>query len=205
MPAGSILLIVVAIAAFFGLLHRVLDRMGLTDWAAVLWIGAIVVGSYFNVSLGMEPQLTVNVGGAVIPVVFAVFLISRADTQVETARAVVALFVTGTFVFGLGKILPEDPHAMIIDPLWAFGLAGGIIAYLLGRSRRTAFLAGMLGVLVADLLHFAELIALDISGRVWLGGGGAFDAVIIAGIIAVFLAEVVGEFRERLAQRAGVS
>jgi len=204
MPVGSILLIVIAVAAFFGLLHRVLDRMGLTDWVAVLWIAAIVAGSYFNFTAGRYPQIRVNIGGAVIPAIFAIYLINRADTGSESLRAIMALLITGVFVFGLGKVLPADPHEMIIDPLWAFGAAGGIVAYLLGRSRRSAFVAGTMGILVADLLHLGELMVTGIPGRVWLGGGGAFDAVIIAGVVAVFLAEVVGEVRERFARGAGV-
>ncbi len=204
MPVGSIILTIVAVAAFFGLLHRVLDRMGLTDWVAVLWIAAIVAGSYFNFSVGRYPQLSVNAGGAIIPLVFCVYLINRADTSTESLRAVFALIITGVFIFGLGKILPADPHEMVIDPLWAFGVAGGIVAYLLGRSRRSAFVAGTMGILVADLIHFGELVMRDIPGRVWLGGGGAFDAVVIAGVVAVFLAEIVGEVRERFAREAGV-
>lgn len=31
-----------------------------------------------------------------------------------------------------------------------------------------------------------------------IGGGGAFDAIVIAGLLAVLLAEFIGETRERL-------
>ena len=40
--------------------------------------------------------------------------------------------------------------------------------------------------------------------RTAIGGAGVFDAMIVAGIIAVALAEIVGETRERLSGGPGV-
>jgi len=37
-----------------------------------------------------------------------------------------------------------------------------------------------------------------IPGTVHIGGAGAFDSIVIAGIIAVILSELIGEGRERL-------
>ncbi|MFO8061116.1 MAG: DUF1614 domain-containing protein [Bacillota bacterium] len=205
MPVGSVVLVIAAVAALFGLLHRVLDRMGLTDWGAALWIAFIIGGSYVNVVVIRAPELRVNIGGALVPLLLAAFLIRRADTSVERGRAVMAAVLTGVLVFGLGKLLPEDPGTMVIDPLWAFSLTAGIVAYLLGRSRRSAFIAGTLGIAVADVLQYAEVVTRGLSGRIWLGGGGAFDAAIVAGIIAVGTAEIVGEVRERLHRRERIS
>lgn len=205
MPVGSVVLVIVAVAALFGLLHRVLDRMGLTDWGAALWIALIIGGSYVNVVVIRTPELRINLGGAVIPLLLAAFLVRRADTGVERGRAVMATLLTGILVFGLGKLLPEDPGAMLIDPLWAFSLTAGIVAYLLGRSRRSAFIAGTLGIVTADAIQYAEVVTRGIGGRIWIGGGGAFDAVIVAGIVAVGVAEITGEVRERFHRRQRVT
>ena len=205
MPVGSVVLVIVAVAALFGLLHRVLDRMGLTDWGAALWIGLIIGGGYVNLVLVRTPELRINIGGAVIPLLLAAFLLRHADTGVERGRAVMATLLTGVLVFGMGKLLPDDPGAMLIDPLWAFALTAGIVAYLLGRSRRSAFIAGTLGIVTADLLQYAEVATQGLRARIWIGGGGAFDAVIIAGIVAVGVAEIVGEVRERFHRRQRVT
>jgi hypothetical protein len=53
-------------------------------------------------------------------------------------------------------------------------------------------------VVLSDIAQYIELLSRRIPGRTWIGGAGAFDAVVIAGVIAVVLAEVVGESRERL-------
>ena len=44
----------------------------------------------------------------------------------------------------------------------------------------------------------AGSLVMDIPTTVALGGAGIFDTVVIAGIVAVLLAELFGEIRERL-------
>jgi uncharacterized membrane protein len=79
-----------------------------------------------------------------------------------------------------------------------FSIVAGIVGYLSGRSRRASFIAGVLGLLVVDLIHFAQALLSNMPTRVVLGGAGVFDAMIVSGLIAVGLAEFVGETRERL-------
>jgi len=42
MPIGMMLLIVVGVLVYFGIAHRILDRMRLTDKQALLFIGAVL-------------------------------------------------------------------------------------------------------------------------------------------------------------------
>lgn len=49
-----------------------------------------------------------------------------------------------------------------------------------------------------DVGHWIWLASRGVSGTVNFGGGGIFDTVIVSGLIAVFLAEIIGETRERL-------
>lgn len=53
-------------------------------------------------------------------------------------------------------------------------------------------------MILADLAQAIENILLGIPTRIRLGGAGAVDTVVIAGFLAVILAEVVGELRERI-------
>ena len=78
------------------------------------------------------------------------------------------------------------------------GIVGGVIAYVLGRSRRGAFVCGVLGVLWADIAVFAVNRSRGIDQPLVLGGAGVFDAMVISGLIGVVLAELVGELLERL-------
>ena len=85
----------------------------------------------------------------------------------------------------------------MIDPLYTYGIAGGLIAYLLGRSRRAAFICGVLGVLLADIAVGVINYFNGIQQQLILGGGGIFDAAIISGLLGVILCEFVGEIIER--------
>lgn len=44
---------------------------------------------------------------------------------------------------------PTSLERMLIDPMYLYGLAGGVVAYVLGRSRRGAFFCGVVGVMLA--------------------------------------------------------
>ncbi len=200
LPIGLILLIVVAVLIYFGLAERVLDRMRLTDRAALGVIALIIVGSFLDVTLVPGPmRLLVNVGGAIVPAVLAIWLIVTADTTWEKVRGTLGAVVTGAAIYAAGRLMPAGPEERAyIDPTYVYAIAGGLVAYLFGRSRRGAFVAGVLGVILADLAHYVQLLVTRSPGRTWLGGAGAFDTTIIAGLLAVFLAEVIGETRERL-------
>lgn len=200
MPIGTIALVVVAVLIYFGVLHRVLDRLGLTDRAALLWIVALVVGSYVDLPLVRGAnELVINVGGGVVPIVLGAYILSRADTARERTRAVVAVVITTGVMYALGRVLPDEPTEMVLmDPLYIFALVAGVVAYLLGRSRRSAFVAGTIGIVMVDVVHYFVGLTQGIRGRAWIGGAGAFDATIIAGIMALLVAEIVGETREHL-------
>ena len=58
----------------------------------------------------------------------------------------------------------------------------------------------MLGVLLADTASAIEALSAGADAPVRLGTGGALDAVVVSAIIAVLLAELVGEAAERIAR-----
>jgi uncharacterized membrane protein len=197
MPVGTVVLIVAGVLIFFGFAQRVLDRMRLTDRQALLFIGLAVVGSFIDVTVWRgQPELTINLGGSLIPVILAVWLIATADTAMERWRAVFGAIAAGAALYGLEKILPREPQVLPVDPTYAFAVLAGLLAYILGRSRRGALAAAFLGVTIADLASWVELLVTRTPGRTWLGGAGIFDATVVAGLVAVLVAELVGETAE---------
>ena len=55
----------------------------------------------------------------------------------------------------------------------------------------------MTGVLIADVIASIEVWSQGLDQTLALGGAGAYDAVVISGILAVLLAELIGEITER--------
>ena len=204
LPYGNIILAVLAVLVYFGVLQRVLDRMRLNDRVALVVIVAIAAGSFIDVSLVSRPvEVSLNIGGALIPLAFSVWLVATAHQPSEKIRAVIAVLVAGGMVWGLGKVLSPDDQWMRISPMLIFGLTAGVVAGLAGRSRRAAFVGGLGAIIIADIIHLVELTVMKIPGSVAFGGAGAFDATIISGILAVGLVEIIGEVRERALKTAG--
>ncbi|BAS27625.1 DUF1614 domain-containing protein [Limnochorda pilosa] len=200
MPLGLIVLLAVAALIFFGAAHRVLDRLHLNDVQALVVVALLAAGSFVEIPFRRPPvELTVNVGGALVPLALVVYLLARADTGWERVRAILGAAVTGGALWGITQLTDFEPgFADVLDPLWLVGLVGGGVGYLAGRSRRASFVSATLGVLALDVIHLIRGLSAPGPVRVAVGGAGAFDAIVVAGILAVGLAEVVGEGLERL-------
>lgn len=196
MSIGMILLTAVAVLIFFGVAQRVLDRMRLTDRAALVIVAAMFFGTLIpDIRIGM---VQFNIGGAVVPVAVCLWMIFKAETGKEKVRAVIGSILTGGVIYALGLVMPNEPEQIVIDPNYVYGIVGGLVAYLLGRSRRNAFICGVLGVLLADIAVAVVNWSQGIQQQLVLGGAGVMDAMVISGIIGVLLAELIGEIAERM-------
>lgn len=198
--AGRLILFGLALLIFFGLAERVLDRMHMSGKSALLVIAAIFVGSFFNITMYQTADLTVrmNLGGALVPLVVAVYVWVMAGTTKEKIRSLLGAALTAGIIIGLGWIFRRNEYALPIDMLYLYPIIAGLIGYLFGRSRKGAFVAAVLGVLLTDIVHGIYLVSSHTPGLVHFGGGGIFDSIILAGVLAVCLAEFIGEGRERL-------
>lgn len=197
MSIGMILLLVLSLMILFGMLQRILDRMALTDRQALGFAAAIFIGGWLpDIPFGL---VSLNIGGSLIPAVLSVYLFFKADTARERIRTAGAAVLTAASIHVLSRVIPADPAAMpALDPMIFFGIAGGLIAWLLGRSRRSAFIAGVFGILIADMTTGIRLWMHGIAQTIHLGGAGALDAVLISGIVAVLMCELAGEIAERI-------
>lgn len=196
MTVGLILLIVTGIIIAFGVGQRALDRLRLTDSQAFVFMALVIV-------LGFVPEIplgrtSVNIGGCLLPLGMSAYLFIKADTGWERVRCVIAAAVTGAAVWALMRFLPDEPDALPFEPNWLYGIAAAVVAYLLGRSRRCAFVGGTLGVILAQIVSVAPVWLSGTEQTLALGGAGAFDAVVVAGFGGVMLAEIAGEITERI-------
>lgn len=196
MTLGMILLVALTLLILFGVLERVLDRMALTDRQAIGCIAAIFIGGWLpDLTLGM---VSINIGGALIPFLVCVYLFFHAGTGKEKFRCLAASALTTAAVYAISVFFPADPVTMPFDPMILYGISGGAIAWVLGRSRRSAFVAGVMGVILSDVIVGIINWRSGISQTLNLGGAGALDAVVLSGVTAVLLCELVGEIMERI-------
>lgn len=187
---------------------------GLPPQLAFLALLGSLIGSYINIPVarlrGGEPHpamvvsgygvryripqrswdgrtiLAVNVGGAVVPVLITIYLLTHQPGILGPAiiaAAIVALIVNRSArpIRGLGIATP-----MFIPPIVA-ALAG----YILGGTAHAApvaYIGGVLGTLIgADIMNIGRLS--DLGAPVAsIGGAGTFDGIFLTGIVAVLLA-----------------
>lgn len=197
MTIGMIILIVVAILILLGVGQRVLDRMRLNDKLALLFI-ALIIGLGFVPDIRVTDVFAFNLGGAVVPLALCIYLFVKADTAWERWRSILAFLVTGAAIFAIGMFAPDEPETITVDPILLYGLAAGLIAYIFGRSRRCAFIAGVIGMMLSDTANAIYVWSKGVPQDFILGGAGALDGIVIAGIVAVLLAELLGEIIERM-------
>ena len=197
MTIGFILLTVTGLLVLFGVGQRVLDRLRLTDIQAIVFIALIIAGGFVP-DIPVSDSFAFNIGGALIPLALCAWVWIKAGSARERARCLVASVITGISIFLLGRYMPADPQALPIEPGYAYGIAAGLIAWVLGRSRRGAFIAGTLGVMLANVGSWLYARSMGADQSLVLGGAGGYDVIVIAGLLAVLMSELVGELVERV-------
>ncbi|EKP95123.1 DUF1614 domain-containing protein [Thermaerobacter subterraneus] len=133
-----------------------------------------------------ERVLAINVGGAVIPTLFSLFLLGAGRAPL------VAALVATVLVAAVAKALARPvPGRGIVLPAFIPPLAAVVITLLVappGSRAAVAYVAGTLGTLVgADLLNLRALDRMG-PGMLSIGGAGVFDGIFLVGVLAAFLA-----------------
>jgi uncharacterized membrane protein len=192
---------------YFNAITLSFHRLGLSTEGAMLLFAASLIGGMINLPISRRPILVpeqrgwgflgyffyypprvqeqviaINVGGAVIPLLFSLYLLPRAPL-VPTA-------LTGAIVAAVCKAIarpvPNVGIAMpaFIPPLVAVAAA---LAFAPGQAAPVAYIGGTLGTLIgADLLNLLgvrRMPALMLS----IGGAGVFDGVFLVGILSALL------------------
>lgn len=197
MTFGFLLLIVVLILLFCGIGQRVLDKLHLRDKQALFLILFILVFGFLP-DIPVTDLVSFNIGGFLIPFALSVYLLKKADTKWEVWRTLLASGIGALLVLFLGRIFPEEPEAAQMDINYLYGILVGFVAYLFGRSRRAAFVAGIFSIILADIAQAVWNVCTGYPFMLSLGGAGAFDLTVVSGLSALLFAEGFGEILERI-------
>jgi len=205
----SILLIIVLQLGIFGI---VLAKLGLSPDSAIILLASTLLGSLINLRLFtmdssaeelpenypiprslfhpipvIKGKITValNVGGALIPICFSLYLISlHSVTPLQFIPAI-------TIVASISYIFSRPIKGLGIGiPIFIAPVTAAISALLISpeHSAPLAYICGTLGVLIgADLFRLKDIkyIGAPVAA---IGGAGTFDGIFFTGIVAVLLA-----------------
>lgn len=201
------LLLAIPFLLVMGFFHVVADSFesfGLPPLVIVGILLAMLVGSFINIPIGrhriVEAQeskffglvrsrrmqavgLSINVGGAIVPMALALYLLPKVPAQ-ETLLASVLMVV---ICFIVAKVIPGKGIALpVLFPAF-FAL---VFAFVLARevAAPVAFIAGVFGVIIgADLFRLPKVMR-DNQGVMSIGGAGVFDGIFLVAIVAAFIA-----------------
>lgn len=180
--------------------------LGFSSATALLVLLLMFIGSFFNIPVSKrkmikirEPSffgflsryvwraqgVSINVGGAVIPLFIAVYLLSYIPVYpvlYSTLIVVLVAFLSSRFVPGAGVLAPAV-LPVIFAALFALLLSPDYAA-------ETAFTSGVLGVLIGADVFRLPLIMRKNEGVISIGGAGVFDGIFIVGIASAVLASI---------------
>jgi uncharacterized membrane protein len=196
-----------------GLVSIAFDKLGLSPESAYLLLMCTLLGSLINLPLfslkadvttppELPPELAkwpffkllpftgktiiaVNVGGAVVPAAFSLYLIVH--NPLGLLQIVAAVAVVAAVAHAVSRPIPGIGIGM---PTLIAPLAAALIATVLDPGQRAplAYVGGTLGVLIgADLIRLKDIRKLG-APIASIGGAGTFDGVFITGFVAVLLA-----------------
>ncbi len=180
--------------------------LGFSPVAALLVLLIMLIGSFVNIPISKKKMvkvressflgmfgryvwraqgLSINLGGAVIPLFIAAYLLSYIPVYPVFWSVLVVAFVaflSSRFVPGVGVVAPA-----VLPVVFA-----ALFALLLSPeyAAETAFVSGVLGVLLgADVLRLPSIMRRT-GGVLCIGGAGVFDGIFIVGIVSAILAGI---------------
>lgn len=141
-----------------------------------------------------DTVLAVNVGGAIIPVLISIYLLTSFPSSVYLAGFGILVVAIITYsvarpIRGIGiatpALIPPLAAALIAILLsWAFPIPGCPIEQC---RVVTAYTSGVLGTLIgADILNLGKIKNLG-APIASIGGAGTFDGIFLSGFIALLL------------------
>ena len=172
----------------FGITFR---KLGFPPQYSVYFLFLSLLCSYVNipikkiipVEIKRSTSITVNLGGAVIPIVMSVFLI----TIVSPVEASIGILVMTIIIHKMAR--PVKGSGIAIHALIPPILAAFVALIISPRDAPIiAYISGTLGCLIGiDILNIRKIPDLSMK-MISIGGAGTFDAIFLTGIISVLLA-----------------
>lgn len=206
------LLIFMLLILQLGLFSIVLDKLGLAPHSAMLLLIVTLFGSGINLPItklkippDVEPMINplaqwlpfrrlpdtretivaINMGGALVPVLFSIYLISI--TPISVVQVSLAILIVSFVCYSVSRPVKGLGIGM---PVFIAPFTAAIVALLLApqHSAPLAYIGGTMGVLIgADILRLKDIPKLG-APIASIGGAGTFDGIFLTGIVAVLLA-----------------
>ncbi len=191
MSISLIIIWVLILLVMFGAGQRILDSLRLSDKEVLIILILICVGLLIP-PIWIGSYFCFSIGGFLIPFTLSVYLLISCGWSRDLLRSFIGTILVAGIIYALEWILPADPEDVLIDNMFVYGVVAGVVAYVLGRSRRNAFVSCLFGVVLAQLIQWVINMASGTPSILGLGVGGAFGIYVVAIVISVAVSEFLG-------------
>ena len=186
------ILTAIIILLMFGAGQKILDNLRLNDKQAIIILIAIAIGIAVP-PIYVGEYFAVSIGGYIIPFGLCIYMLISCGWSRDLLRAFIGTILVAGIIYGLEWLLPSaTADDVIVDNTFVYGIVAGVVAYMLGRSRRNAFVCAVFGISLSQIVQWIINFHLGTPTVLGLGVGGAFGTYVIAILIAVGLAEFLG-------------
>lgn len=191
MSVSLTIISIIILLIMFGVGQRILDSLRLNDREALIILILICIGLIIP-PIWIGEYFCFSIGGFLIPLGLSIYLLISCGWSRDLIRVIFGTIIVSGIIFLLEWILPADPEAMLIDNTYIYGVVAGVVAYVLGRSRRNAFISCLFGILSVQLIQWIINFLKNTPTILGLGVGGAFSVYVVAIIISVAVSEFLG-------------
>lgn len=198
MIIGLILLAIVAVMIFFGLTGRFFRKIGVANWLAFIFLLALVVGAVVP-SIKIAGVLEINVGGFIIPFILSIIMMFMIGWNLGLVRAILSSLAVASVAVGTRMLIMPSSMGMQILAAVIIGILGGLVAFVIGKSRLVTLESAIGGVVLGDIIISVlySVVTGTTAGSLRLGVFGTFDAFVISGVVAIMLVEIVDMVRTK--------
>ena len=191
MSLSLVFVSILILMVMFGVGQKILDNMRLSDKEALILLILICIGLCIP-SIWIGEYFCFSIGGFLIPFALSIYLLISCGWSRDLVRVIFGTLIVAAVIYLLQWILPADPENVIVDNMYVYGVVAGIVAYILGRSRRNAFVSCLFGLILVDLIQWVYNFYVGTPSILGLGVGGAFGTYVVAIVISVALCEFFG-------------
>lgn len=189
MTIGLVLSVVVAILAFFGLADSFFKRVPIAPWLGFVVSLLLIAGALIpNITIG---SFSMNIGGFIVPVIGSVIFSVIAWRRGDFLKVIFAELVFSAIMVATRSLILPENGGMILATSLIVGFLGGIMAYVITRSRSGVLASVMMGIVLGDLI--VNLIyVFGFGGYAFsMGTRGVFDALVIGCVFGCVMLEAV--------------
>ncbi|ACB40213.1 DUF1614 domain-containing protein [Pyrobaculum neutrophilum] len=131
-----------------------------------------------------KSYIAVNVGGAVVPLAVATYLLAK----IYSPHLVAAIAAASLLTYSVSRVIPS---VGVVTPAFAPPIIAALSALIAGGGPAATYVTAVYGTIIgADLMNMRKILS-HRPPLVSIGGAGVFDGIYLSGLLATLLSKLL--------------